>query len=655
MKREPLIFDFETYFDKQFSLKKFSYPEYIFDPRFSIHLLGVDDGGKHSFIIAKDIPRYLKSVKGRDVIGHNLFFDAAILAWKFNWRASRYIDTLALANHYLGPAKESGSGKNDLDNLAAKLGLKLRKKDMSFMVGVKEPTPGDLLRLEEYLGTDLSMTRQVAGKLLPHLANPEFELWLIDHTLRMYLDKPLAVDPKKLASTRTLVQKLRAERIRASKTTEATLASNPQFAAELRKRLTLAHISLPMKRGKKGMIPALAKDDPAFLKLAESPILNISNLVRGRLVVRSSANVLARLATMERFIERGIPVHLVYYGAHTGRWSSAGGFNFLNLTSPDRANDPVDRIIAAAIRDSIIPGKGEVYVSADAAQIEARVNAWLAGEVSMNEAFAKGQDIYSDFISDVLGERIHKPTGKEPKSVQAHLTLMRGAGKIAVLGLGYNMGVDKFFQQMRSKSPALAKLIDAGKIDLKFAGKVVETFRRKYKHIANLWGVMDTAFKEVFAGGGDRTVGPLRFTLIDETTVGIHLPSGRIMYYRNLRWEKRIGSMTYVDFNGKRVSRSGQTSYELKYGTGKKVYGGLLVENVVQSMSRDILVIALHRAELSKYPVVLHVYDSITVRVPKAKAKKALALLEGMLSKAPPWAKGLVLGAEGHIAGNLNK
>lgn len=664
MAKEPIILDFETYFnrklkgDLQYSLSKLSYPEYILDQRFRVHLLGVERKGKQDFIVPQDIPKFLKSLKGgQTIVGHNLFFDAAILAWRYDWRAERYIDTLSMANHYLGPARESGSGKNDLDAVAQKLGLKIRKKDLSFMDGVEHPTPGDLMRLTEYLKTDLTLGRQVYEKLLPHIANPEAELWLMDHTLRIFLDRHLVINPKRLASTRKLVDKRRQERVKASGMTSIVLASNPQFAAELRKRLKANNVKMPMKRGKNGMIPALAKDDHAFLKLAEHPIKSIANLVRGRLVERSSANIVARLNTMQKFINRGIPVHLVYYGAHTGRWSAGGGFNFLNLTSPDRAHDPVDREIAVAIRETIEAGSGETFVAADASQIEKRNLVWLTEEPKLQASFARGADPYSEFISEVLDEDIHKPTGKEKPAEAAHLTLMRGAGKIAVLGLGFGMGVDKFFTQLRSKSPGIAKMIDAGKIDIKFAGKVVEKYRNMYPAIPQFWNEIDTTFKRVLADGETESVGrdgAVTISRLDETSVGITLPSGRVLYYRKLRWEKNVGQRSFVGFDGVRVTRN-DTNYELRYGNGQKIYGGLLTENVVQAIARDILVLSIKKMELAKFPIVLHVYDEIVARVKLAQAKKAQALLVKSLSTPPPWGKGMILDAEGRTERTLSK
>lgn len=651
------VVDFETYYDKDYSLKKLSYPEFIYDPRFKVHGLGVDRKGRQEFVLAADLPKYLPTLKDDILVVHNGFFDIAVLSWRYDFHPAYIIDTLGLANHVLGSARDGGSGRNDLDSLAERLGLTVRKGDLSFMLGINDPTPGDLLKLQEYVFGDLSITRQVLQKLLPRMTNSEFELWLLDHTLRLYADRKLAIDPEKIEATIALVEKRRTERVTASGVNNTVLSSNKQFATELAKRLKKAKVAMPMKRGKKGMIPALAKTDSGFLKLAEHPNKSISDLIRGRLVERSSTVALARLRTMTLMGSKGIPVQLVYYGAHTGRFAGGGGFNFQNLTSPDRAIDPVDREIAASIRSAIVAGDGQVFVAVDAAQIEARVLAWLAGEEQLLADFASGADIYSQFISGVLGEDIHKPKGDEPKEVQQHLKLMRGVGKIAVLGLGYNMGVDKFLLQLRG-NPDAAKLIDAGKIDIKFAASVVQGYRHQYPQIVQLWTDYNNAFQMAYKGAV-RDVGPIRFARLNDglmpgKAVGITLPSGRVLTYRNLHLEKRTGKATFTGTDGrtKTIERDG---YELKHGLGQKIYGGLLAENITQAVARDILAESIQRSEAAGFPVALHVHDEIVLRVPKVRGKEAYEFLLKSLSTPPAWGSGLVLSAEGRIGPDLGK
>lgn len=661
---DPVVLDIESYYDKEYSLRKLSNLEYIRDARFKVHVLGVLKGGNKTFVKGPDVPAFLKKFsQEQTVICHNCFFDAAILAWKYNWRAKRYVDTLALANAVVGPARDGGGGKNDLDTLAGKLDLGEGKLELAWSKGVIDLTPAQYETMVTYLGRDLELTREVYDKLWPQLTNQEEEGWLIDHTLRIFLDRHLDIDPVKIKKARSVAQKRLKELVAASGSTPQVLASNVQFANELRERMKQAGIQMPMKRGKKGMIPALAKTDPAFLRLAESTVTPIAALIRARLVVRSTANIIARLQTLEANVKDGLPVSLVYHGAHTGRWSAGGGFNFLNLTSPDRQTDPIDREIAGLIREAVIAGKGQVFVESDAANIEARVLAWIADEQKLLADFAKSVDVYSKFISGVLHEDIHKPKDTDPAERVPRLKTMRNVGKIAILGLGYNMGVLKHAGQL-SAAADVAKALNINRglpLErqpelLKFAGNNVKHYRDEYPKIVAFWTAIEEMFQASFAGrvGAVRTMGHLSFKRLADAEVGIILPSGRMIRYGHLRYEKRVGTMSYVDFTGKSISREAK-GLELRYGNGQKVYGGLLTENVVQAISRDILIQAIFALEEAGYPVVLHVYDSVVARVPKAQGEAALKLLNASLSNVPKWGKGMVLGAEGHIANDLGK
>jgi DNA polymerase len=655
-----IVIDFETFYDKKahYSMRDMSTPEFIHDKRFKVFGLAVDDGKAQRFIPANLIPAFLKTIQHDIIVMHNAFFDAGVLYWRYGFRPAWMIDTLLLANHVFGSSRDGGSDGNDLDTLARRLGLPETKGELSFMDGVSNPTNGQLVDLGEYAMKDARLTRQVLDKLMPQVSNPEFELWLLDHTLRIYTEKMLGIDTKKLAETKLKVKLRREELVKASDVSADVLNSNKQFAEELTRRLKAAKLKVPMKRakarkdGSTPLIPALAKGDAAFIALADSSVESVSTLIKARLVERSAVTVAARLATMEKYasLGLGIPVHLVYYGAHTGRFSGGGGFNFQNLTSPARASDPIEREIAGMVRDCIIPHPtdgGMVFVPVDAAQIEARVLAWLAGEEQILEAFADGADIYSQFISEVLGKDIHKPTPAEEANAKlvAYLKIMRQVGKESVLGLGFSMGATKFFANLKNggsvKSKDLIRFVEDGGITEQMAEDIVVFYREKYTKIVAFWAKLNSAFMAAILGA-TRKVGPLTFRKVGPKAVGITLPSGRTLFYRNLRQEAE-------------KAPGGQTRKVWKHGNGQRIYGGLLAENVTQAVARDILAEAIHAAEAAGYPVVLHIHDEIVPRVPQVQGQAALDFLSKALSTPPEWGKGLVLGAEGHVSKTLSK
>lgn len=650
-----IIIDFETYFDKasKYSLRHLSYPEFINDARFKVLGLAIDDGTGQRFLKPSQIPAFLKTVQNDILVMHNAFFDAGILTWHYKYRPAYMVDTLLLANHIFGSARDQGGKSNDLASLATRLGLEAKGK-IEFMDGVRDPDEAQLASLAAYAKQDAKLERQVFEILLPQVTNPEFEFWLLDHTLRIYTEKPLGIDLAKVLATKLKVEARRKELVTLAGVDEKVLNSNTQFAALLALRMKEAKLKVPTKRaaprkdGSTPTIPALAKGDSEFIALADSPVKSVSDLVKARLVVRSAVTIAARLATMEKYanLGLGIPVHLVYYGAHTGRFSGGGGFSFHNLTSPARAADPIEREIAEMVRDCITPhptDKSLVLVAVDASQIEARVLAWLAGQDDILEAFANGADIYSMFISHALNEDIHKPTDADkadPKRA-SYLSLMRQVGKEAILGLGYSMGVDKFRMRLRKEKNLVPMLEKGGKLSEEVCQTIVTGYREKYDKIVDYWDSLNKAFIAAISGS-TRRVGKLLFKRIGPRAVSITLPSGRQLFYRELRQVEE----TMPNGNRRKV---------WKHGSGQRIYGGLLAENVTQAIARDILVEAIQASEAEGHPVALHVHDEIVARVSEVQGQNAHDFLVKALSTPPMWGAGLVLGAEGHISHTLSK
>ncbi len=666
---KTIIIDFETFYDTKgkYTLAgthALTYPEFIKDKRFKVFGMAVDDGQGQEWVPAHLVKEALHEYRNDIIVVHNAFFDGAVLRWHYKYRPAFIIDTIQLANHVLGSARDAGGYSNALDALATRLGLEAKGSNKN-MDGVRDPDEAQLAALAIYAKQDAKLERQVLQKLLPFIGNIDFELWLLDHSIRIYTEKALHIDTAKLKIVVEKVKERRKQAIIEGGVPPEVLNSNKQFAEELGRRMVAHKLKVPMKKPlkprKDGVLltPALAKGDLAFQKLADSPIEEISKLVNARIVERSAVTVAARLTTMAMYAKMGIgiPVHLVYYGAHTGRFSGGGGFNFQNLTSPSRGATAFDREVARLVREVITAGEGNVFVPTDAAQIEARVLAWLAGEQSILDAYASGADLYSEFISEVLKKDVHKP-GEADKKDMAHyvwLGIMRQVGKESVLGLGYSMGEVKFYQNVKAggsvKSKDLIKFVAEGgfgkEIKVKggvttvMAQEIVAFYRNKYQMIVQLWDDINSAFMDAIKGS-IRMVGPLKFEKIADRAVGITLPSGRVLYYRNLRKEPE-------------KTQTGQTRFVWKHGAGQRIYGGLLTENVVQAISRDILAESIRNAEDAGYPVVLHIHDEIVPRVPVAQGAEALAFMIKSLSTPPLWGKGMVLGAEGGITETLAK
>lgn len=704
-----VIVDIETYYDsKGYTLKKLSIPEYVHHPDFRVHCLGAELNGETKILWGEDsIRQWLKGWEAFDkpycFVMHNAYFDAAVMAWKYGFSPRHMLCTRLMANHVLGPAR--GNQSNSLASLAERFCLDAKDR-LDFMDGVQHPGEEHRKTLEMYLRKDLYITREVFNRLLPRITNADTELWLIDHTLRLFTERLIPLDTvHALPRAERLIEERRDSAIR-------KLAQHPRFAGmshqEIRKRLTSNRLfeqdladamkayglKLPRKPrpithterqtfeallkkaredpvhwpkfqaymdrlkaegaeikgsghdwvlGAVKHVPALSKRDEDFIALIDRPYEGVADLVNARLMERSATSAAARLERMKK-ISCGtgkLPVYLVYYGAHTGRWAGSGGFNWLNLTNPDRERDAGAREVAEAIRSAIVAPEGHCFVAADCSQIEARVSACLARDWKLLSAFKHGKDVYSQFISEVLGEEIRKPAENDSPERAAYLKLMRCAGKEAVLGLSYSMGPTRFGSRLRS-NPELSRMFRDGKLDAAFCQKVVDKYREVHRPIVRYWKELMSAF-EAAARGNEGQAGRIRFEPEDpirgrHPDVRAILPSGRALHYRGVRREW-----------------NGRDGYDFYYAQDQRVYGGMLLENVTQAVSRDILVETIIRAEVDAgYAVVLHVYDSVVLLVKEEQGEQARDWLISSLKTPPDWiSDSLPLAAEGKVGRTL--
>jgi len=269
-------------------------------------------------------------------------------------------------------------------------------------------------------------------------------------------------------------------------------------------------------------------------------------------------------------------------------------------------------------------------VVCDSAQIEARIVAWLAGEVELVAAFAKGDDIYSQFASKVYG----KPVNKSENKLERHV------GKCATLGLGFSMGPDKFQHLLKSGNPSVT-------VDAAEAQRIVRMYRTTYSRIKRFWTTCDNALfailkgeKLVFGANG----------VLETCAEGIRLPNGMMLRYPNLTYQDDQFAYT----NDRRQIAAWTTmnltnNWDLNKLT--RVYGGKATENCVQALARIVVMDQL--VEISKrYRPVHTVYDDIALCVPDAEAEDAKAFMLEAMSVAPDWAPGLPIACEAAIGKN---
>jgi DNA polymerase len=290
------------------------------------------------------------------------------------------------------------------------------------------------------------------------------------------------------------------------------------------------------------------------------------------------------------------------------------------------------------------------FIIVDSAQIEARELAWISGQNDLVKGFADGEDIYSAFATRLFGGEVRKPKDSDEPEAARLLSIRRGFGKDAILGCGYGMGTNTFFDRCR-QNESLRPLFDTGTYDWDFIDRLIKTYRSTYTRIPNFWRTIEKCFRwvtkypnekmEYYIPGDDftfkgtvvtnikaRLEPTLRFWKEGSTTI-IQLPSGRRLFYR------------YAAVNPKDKS--------LRYIWGP-LWGGTLTENVIQAICRDLLAGWLLECERQGIHIVLHLYDELVGCVEEDKAEWALGEMKRIMTTGPDWAVGLPLGVEGEIA-----
>ena len=257
--------DFETYYDKDFSLRKVTTEAYIRDPQFEVIGVGVkvNDGqtewasGTH-----EQIKSYLHTFDWADamLLCHNTMFDGAILAWIFDVRPRVLADTLCIARALHGV--EVGGSLHALTqryNLGTKGTEVLDAKDKHRL----DFTPEELGRYGDYCINDVELTYKLFMKMAKGF--PRQEMRIIDMTLRMFTEPMLDLDIGLLRQHLENTKKIKEDLIESSGVTREQLMSNPKFA-EL---LVSMNVEPPMKTslttGKETY--AFAKNDEAFKAL----------------------------------------------------------------------------------------------------------------------------------------------------------------------------------------------------------------------------------------------------------------------------------------------------------------------------------------------------------------------------------------------------
>lgn len=592
--------DFETYYDKEYSLSKMTTEEYIRDDRFEVIgvAVAIDDDPPEWFSgTQKETAAWLNQFDWANslVLAHNTQFDGAIMSWVFNIKPKGWLDTLCMAR-----AKHGVEAGGSLKALAERYNLGEKGNEVVNALGKRRMdfSREDLDRYAHYCCTDVRLTHDLFACLVQGF--PTGELKVIDLTLRMFIEPTLELNLPLLESHLVSVKDKKAKLLAAAQADRDTLMSNDKFA-EL---LTSLGVEPPKKISARTSKEtwAFAKTDEGFKELLSHPDPRVQTLVGARLGTKTTLEE----SRTQRFIDialRGsLPVPIKYYAAHTGRWGGDDKINLQNL--PSRGAN------AGRLKAAITAPKGYVIIDCDSSQIEARTVAWLAGQQDLVDAFAKGEDVYKIMASAIYNVPVEEVTKEQ-----------RFVGKTTILGAGYGMGAAKF--QMQLKTFGVDTDIDECK-------RIIDVYRSTYPSIPALWRQGQKCVESVLTNKA-ADFGVVDAVLFDPREYGFQLPSGL--------WQRYEGLKKVEDSEGK-----AQYEYWTRRGA-VKIYGGKVVENICQAVAR--CVIAEQMLRISKrYKVVLTVHDAIACIAPEAEVDEAQKYVEDCMRWRPSWATTLPLNCE---------
>lgn len=614
--KQLLFVDFETYYDSEYSLRVMSPPEYILDPRYETLLMAAFDvrWDAPRIVLPESIPAFLAKYPVEETIcvSHNALFDAAILAWRYNWVAGRTVDTLGMVRALRSYKRNSlGAVAKELFGADTKGDLLYKVRGMHAQDIKSAGLWPDFLT---YAMNDVRLCAQIYARLIDEF--PPEERKIMDLVLRA------AVQPILQADVPMLELHLRDLKARKAKLLvdcgydKASLMSTAQF----QKILESLGVEIEIKMSATGnWIPQFSKTDPFMADLLEynkSPDDIVNYQVQTLASARLSQKSTIEETRAERFLniaklpwggDRGtlshslLPVPLRYGGALTHRLSGEWSMNMQNL--------PRDRV-KSRLREALVAPEGFKLITADLSQIEARIVAVLCEQGDLIRAFEDGEDVYAMFATHVFHRVITKKDNPHERFI----------GKTAILGLGYGCGPDKFFRMVTTQAWQNNIPLE-GIFNEEIAAQTVQTYRGYYANIPKAWRKLDFNLESYLNNANDTqktSWGPVTFM-----SHRIQLPNGLFLRYPNI--------------------------------DESKLYGAKLLENITQALARIVVMQAAVRLASQGLRFVAQAHDELVFVVPDGKVEESKKIITEEMIRQPKWMPNLPLAVEIGVGQNYGE
>ena len=601
------------------------------------------------------------------LVAHNAYFEQCILRnvfarkYMYSKRAeileatppSRFICSAAMASACAFP--------RSLDGVSQALKLEVTKDligNALIKKWCKPRTPSktdprtrhdderEFSRIVEYCESDILVTAEVFCRL-PLLSDFEQKIWELDQRINFRgfsVDRPLVDTVLKLIDVESKALDAETNRLTMG------LVESARQPIPLREFLKDEGLFLP---------------DMTKLTIEDALKSGEGTPTGRRLLALRQASSKSSTAKYEAFSLRSatdgrLRDNLVYHASTTGRWGGSG-VQPQNLPRPTIKDgleacddirsgvasegllatletlrmlygDPME-VFSSIIRNMIIAPTGEIFDIADYNAIEARVLMWLVGDTKALENYAKGVDQYRVTAASIFN--------RSPDSIEKD-SFERFTGKETFLGSGYGMGWAKLHLTCNSKGIKLSE--DLSK-------RAIDAYRRDHPKVVRFWKDIElAAISAVEHPGSLSEVLGLKL-YYDRKTLWCQLFSGRkiafqspsVRYDMN-QWGHKNPTLYHYSTNP--ITR--------KWENGK-TWGGVLTNNVIQGIARDIMAAAIYRIEKTKTrKVVLSVHDELiaTRKIIKGGSIKEFIKL---MEELPEWAKGCPIKVEGFSSTRYRK
>lgn len=423
---------------------------------------------------------------------------------------------------------------------------------------------------------------------------------------------------------------------------QITGLSNPNSPKQLTDWLNAAQKDITVK--------SIAKENlQGLVKVASGPVLEILEL-RAATSKTSTAKYVAMLSSA--CSDNSIRGCFQFYGANkTGRWAgrivqlqNLPTNKFLVDNSDEDSIDiarnviaqndlelaemvygfKIPQVLSELIRPAFIAREGLTFAVSDFSAIEARVLSWLASEQWRMDVFATHGKIYEAAASEMFNVPIEQVTKNSEYRMRA---------KNAELALGYQ-GALEALRRMGGEKMGLS--------DTEM-NSLVKLWRKVNPKVVKLWNELNDFAIEAVMHIGTRVETGYRNVafLSDGLVLKMILPSGRyIAYFEPHLKVNRFGSacIKYKNIDQK-----------TKKWCDTETYGGKLVENAVQAISRDVLVHSMQNLFNAGFDINMHVHDEVICEVSEDEGEEQLVKMENIMKQNIPWAPDLILGAAGYV------